>query len=435
MLALLYILMIAIVNLTIGFAVATVLQRRAHGQMPLDDPFAPPAVPLRSPPQVKTPPAPSPDAATSGPTTDSPPPSSEAPARQPAAVEEEDRQPPQPPDSENDASVERFRDHVHQYHDLLSDLDEQLRQFNESAQKEEVSSCLDSLKQANEEYLESQDRLCQTFQQLHKERQEYQQVCNNLDMVVERQTQQINATHRTIESFDFEGDLLQGCHQLSEETGKLLGVNHQLRDTLDDAFVTVVQGENRLDQLGAARLNDELTGLANRAGLEAALADWWQKDPQRARQLTAAMIDTDQFDRFNQQRGPKLGDRVLHALAQLVATESSDHLIAARYSGQQFVLLFGDLDVRFTTNVIERIRQLIEHACFRHGREEFKVTVSCAVVEANADDTSTSLHARMESTIREAKRYGRNRTFLHEGKYPTPVVPPNFTLEERSITV
>jgi hypothetical protein len=43
------------------------------------------------------------------------------------------------------------------------------------------------------------------------------------------------------------------------------------------------------------------------------------------------------------------------------------------------------------------------------------------------------LMTRTEATLREAKRYGRNRTFLHEGKYPTPVVPPNFALEEKRI--
>jgi hypothetical protein len=32
--------------------------------------------------------------------------------------------------------------------------------------------------------------------------------------------------------------------------------------------------------------------------------------------------------------------------------------------------------------------------------------------------------------LHEAKRYGRNRTFVFEGKYPTPVVPPSFSLDE-----
>jgi hypothetical protein len=48
-------------------------------------------------------------------------------------------------------------------------------------------------------------------------------------------------------------------------------------------------------------------------------------------------------------------------------------------------------------------------------------------------DASESLLERAETAIREAKRYGRNRTFIHDGKFPTPVVPPNFTLQERQI--
>ena len=40
-----------------------------------------------------------------------------------------------------------------------------------------------------------------------------------------------------------------------------------------------------------------------------------------------------------------------------------------------------------------------------------------------------------ETTLREAKRYGRNRTFAHDGKSPTPVLPPNFTLPERKVAL
>ena len=42
---------------------------------------------------------------------------------------------------------------------------------------------------------------------------------------------------------------------------------------------------------------------------------------------------------------------------------------------------------------------------------------------------------RVESTLREAKRYGDNRTFVHEGKFPTPVVPPDFKLESAHIAI
>jgi hypothetical protein len=55
------------------------------------------------------------------------------------------------------------------------------------------------------------------------------------------------------------------------------------------------------------------------------------------------------------------------------------------------------------------------------------------LTESLADDTANSLFARVELALHEAKRYGRNRTFIYEGQYPTPVVPPNFSLSEKRI--
>ncbi len=51
------------------------------------------------------------------------------------------------------------------------------------------------------------------------------------------------------------------------------------------------------------------------------------------------------------------------------------------------------------------------------------------LTRANHEDSPSSVLLRAEAALREAKRYGHNRTFLHEGKYPTPVVPPEIPIE------
>ncbi len=208
-----------------------------------------------------------------------------------------------------------------------------------------------------------------------------------------------------------------------------------LQDTLGETSAGPARTEQRRKPVEGKQQTDALTELGNGTGLEARLAEWWEKDPHRARQLNAAMIDVDRFARLNERLGQEVGDRILRAIARLVTAETRGHALAARFSGQRFVLLFADVDARFTAEMAERIRQTIELAHFECHGNDIRVTVSCGVVEAGSDDTSETLCARAEATLREAKRYGRNRTFVHEGKYPTPVVPPNFTLEEKSVVV
>ena len=54
------------------------------------------------------------------------------------------------------------------------------------------------------------------------------------------------------------------------------------------------------------------------------------------------------------------------------------------------------------------------------------------MAEAVFGDTIASVLDRLETTLQEAKRYGRNRTFFHDGKFATPVVPPILSLEPRT---
>lgn len=435
-----FILVVAILNLSLGFAMAVYLGQRNPGldsfadldPLPLGSrqtPMASAAAPQAASPGNRASPQSAADPAT-GTLGSEAPEHGEAKGR---GGDMEQDSASQPDRSPSQISVDEFQDQVRQYGGLLTDFDDQLRRLIENAEQEEVRSCLDSLKQANQDYLGSREGLLSGFEQLHKEREEYQAFGNSLGAVAARQSQQIASTNQAIDAVDLEADLLGGCRQIVQETGKLLEVNHQLRDTLEEVQATVARRENRLDPAMAENLNDPLTGLANRAGLASALAQWWEGDPQRLRKLTAAMLDLDQFCRVNQRHGQKAGDRLLRAVAQLVTCESQQYTVAARFAGQRFLLLFGDVDLRFTTNVIERIRQLMELAHFQCDSEEIQITLSCAVTEAGADDTPDTLLARTETTLQEAKRYGRNRTFLHEGKYPTPVVPPNFALEPRMI--
>ena len=72
---------------------------------------------------------------------------------------------------------------------------------------------------------------------------------------------------------------------------------------------------------------------------------------------------------------------------------------------------------------------------FKLETADFQLTISCSVTEVMPDDTPEALCARTLATLHEAKRYGGNCTFIDEDKYTTPVVPPDFTLNARTITL
>ena len=189
------------------------------------------------------------------------------------------------------------------------------------------------------------------------------------------------------------------------------------------------------EAMDPAMWKDDLTGIANRLGLEAELSKWWEDDPQRELPLNAAMIDIDHFSQINEQHGHTTGNEILRAVAQLLNAEIGSRGTAGRFCGQQFLLLLPNADARGATNLTEKIRQTLEIAHFQRQDLDIQVTVSCGVSKSTPEDTSDTLFARAEATLQEAKRYGDNRTFLREGNYPTPVVPPSFALEEKTISL
>ncbi|MBN2475809.1 MAG: GGDEF domain-containing protein [Pirellulales bacterium] len=434
-----YIFFISILNLALGFGVAVYVGRQfasaAGGPQP-----APP----RTPRQTPAPPDVQDKAADSSGAT---PHSSEDEAAAAEAAEAVAAMlseqlagnrlsaEPEREKSASEQSVERLVEGVEQYHQRLARADDELRDYLETPDAEAIETCLSEVLKATEEYLEGRGEAYGQFEEIHAEKPEFDAVKSDMQAAIERQDDQIKSATATIEEFDYGGDLEEGCLQVVTETSKLLDGNNALRGTLHEATVRVARHEKRLEEVDPAARIDELTGLCSRAGLEAELSEWWAKDPHRTRRLSAAFLDIDRFAHVNEQHGHKVGDQVLRTVGQFLASLSRDETIAGRFAGQRFLFLFPDGDSRLATSVAERARQSIELIRFSYKESEFQISVSCAVIDADGADTTETLFARGATTLQEAKRYGRNRTFLHDGKYPTPVVPPNFPLEEKRVVL
>jgi diguanylate cyclase (GGDEF)-like protein len=179
----------------------------------------------------------------------------------------------------------------------------------------------------------------------------------------------------------------------------------------------------------------EFHGFLERAAFDAELDRRWPSDPDRPPQLTVAMIDLDRFSQVNEGFGREAGNRVLGAIAGMIAEDCRGQAVPARFSGQRFAILFSGPDPQVAASFVERVRQTVEAAQFQYEDRSIQVTLSCGIASAAAGDAPAAVLERTEAALVEAKRYGRNRTFAHDGKRPTPVVPPDLGIEERTIAL
>jgi diguanylate cyclase (GGDEF)-like protein len=138
--------------------------------------------------------------------------------------------------------------------------------------------------------------------------------------------------------------------------------------------------------------------------------------------LSAIVIDIDRFKAVNDLRGHLYGDKVLTRVASLLqqSLRGKDDF-AARFGGEEFVVLLPQTSQRAALIVAERIRKLVEVAgspaveSFATG-EVLATTVSCGVATCLPSEgfCIEDLLEAADKALYEAKRGGRNRVCAGE---------------------
>jgi len=182
-------------------------------------------------------------------------------------------------------------------------------------------------------------------------------------------------------------------------------VNWRLRQQLE---------ENRRlqDELRALTITDPLTGLHNRRHFDMVCAREWERARRDHRPLTVLFIDVDYFKSYNDCHGHRAGDDCLALVGKAVGhplQRPAD--LAARYGGDEFVVLLPVTDTDGALDVAQRMLGAIAALDIPHGASPFgRVTSSIGVAQVvpGPDDTCEVLLERADRALYAAKHAGRN---------------------------
>ncbi|MGH9597439.1 MAG: GGDEF domain-containing protein, partial [Edaphobacter sp.] len=166
---------------------------------------------------------------------------------------------------------------------------------------------------------------------------------------------------------------------------------------------------------------DSLTGLANRHAYELQFAKLWHEAVASGNCLSAIVIDIDCFKITNDTCGHLYGDRVLARVASLLlqSLRCKDDF-AARFGGEEFVVLLPGANQDGAMIVAERIRKLVEvagsPALPEPGKHPRLSTVSCGVASCWPSDSTCQedLLDSADKALYQAKADGRNQVCLGE---------------------
>ena len=163
---------------------------------------------------------------------------------------------------------------------------------------------------------------------------------------------------------------------------------------------------NRYKQLS---MLDQLTGMLNRHGFSEYLEKNYNESSQEVASLI--IIDIDYFKRINDAHGHDSGDIVLHKVADIIRQNIRSQDIAARWGGEEFVVLLPDTEAEKARVVAEELRTQVANASFEVPPLS-QVTISAGVGMIIGAEPFHMLFRRVDIALYQAKAQGRNRVIM-----------------------
>lgn len=153
---------------------------------------------------------------------------------------------------------------------------------------------------------------------------------------------------------------------------------------------------------------DPLTGVNNRASMDASIEREIQLAQRHGTELSLLTMDIDFFKKINDTYGHSMGDCVIKAVAEAATAAIRTTDMVFRFGGEEFVILLSNTGRKGATLLANRLRQKIEETCIICDGTHLSATVSIGVTCAQKDDTYEKLFARADAALYQAKSAGRN---------------------------
>src|SRR6266850_140529 len=188
----------------------------------------------------------------------------------------------------------------------------------------------------------------------------------------------------------------------------------QLAPVLLVAYITTMFSADIRYGLARAKVlseTDDLTGLLNVRGFAIAANRLFAQAARHGRPTSVLMIDSDNLKAVNDGYGHAAGDELLRQLAQAIQAELRFTDVAARYGGDEFIVLLPDTPGKGAMEVAERIRNRIAGAPVKVDSRDLVTSVSIGIACYPEDGaTLDALAAHADGALYSAKQDGRNRS-------------------------
>mgnify|MGYP001070989918 CR=1 FL=1 len=208
-----------------------------------------------------------------------------------------------------------------------------------------------------------------------------------------------------VTSRDEIGELAQSfnrmANRVTESQLELLRLNAELEERV----------RTRTRELAELAAKDPLTGLYNRRHFGEVMTREFAAAERYGDDLTCLMFDVDHFKQINDTFGHRTGDAILITLAQAISSELRQSDVAARFGGDEFIVLMPQTSADAAMNLAERVNAAFNEQTRRnHPGVRPTLSIGVASLRTTRAPSSEALMHEADVALYAAKEAGRNRT-------------------------
>jgi len=173
------------------------------------------------------------------------------------------------------------------------------------------------------------------------------------------------------------------------------------------------QLQELLQQVERAAATDPLTGLYNRRHFSRVLEQMFADAQRNGHDVSCIMLDLDKYKQLNDSFGHQMGDQLLVAAGKVITANLRRMDVAARYGGDEFVILLPHTGSGDAAKVVERIRIEFRDVSSRLlNSDGVHMSVGVSSFHQNQPGSADQLVALADKALYEAKDRGRDRVVL-----------------------
>ncbi|MCW8408071.1 diguanylate cyclase [Legionella sp. PATHC035] len=212
-----------------------------------------------------------------------------------------------------------------------------------------------------------------------------------------------------------QNELIGVIHLIAPKDRKLTRHQQDMANSFGNIVKLAIANINLRVSLSELSLHDPLTNLYNRRYLNDILSRELIRIAREKRTLCVAMLDIDNFKKFNDTYSHLAGDEILKAIGKLLLDSFRESDVSVRFGGEEFVIVLLNTTLNNAVIKMEELREKIKNiSIYFKGTPLNHITISIGVAEALKHGASIDeIIKAADLALYAAKLAGKDRVIAY----------------------